>query len=114
MARSPLDLTKHGSIRVTPRGRPMGRPLPLPPAHGETVRVERWGSSKTAANNNLQDDLANGPASASPPCRPPNRGRFCCLPVGSAAVRRGHCDIDQLARSWAPATCCGGGRVAEC
>jgi len=55
MARSPLDLTKHGSIRVTPRGRPMGRPLPLPPAHGETVRVERWGSSKTAANNNLQD-----------------------------------------------------------
>jgi integrase len=25
--------------------------------NGETIRVERWGSSKTAANNNLQDEL---------------------------------------------------------
>lgn len=37
----------------------MGRPVSLPTAQRQTVRVEHWGSSKTAAMNNLQDELRN-------------------------------------------------------
>lgn len=37
----------------------MGRACRFRQPNGQTVRVERWGSSKTAATNNLQDELRN-------------------------------------------------------
>jgi len=57
MARPPLGLGKHGSIRVTREGGQWVARCRFRQLNGETVRVERWGSSKTAATHNLQDEL---------------------------------------------------------
>ncbi|MGH3692739.1 MAG: hypothetical protein ACRDRX_01830 [Pseudonocardiaceae bacterium] len=59
MARPPLALGKHGSIRVTREGWRWVARCRFRQLTGETVRVERWGSSKTAATNSLQDELRN-------------------------------------------------------
>ncbi len=59
MARPPLGLGKHGSIRVTREGQQWVARCRFRQLNGQTVRVERWGSSKTAAMNNLQDELRN-------------------------------------------------------
>lgn len=37
----------------------VGRACRFRQPNGQTVRVDRWGSSKTAATNNLQDELRN-------------------------------------------------------
>lgn len=57
MARPPLGLSKHGIIRVTREGRQWVARCRFRQLNGYTVRVERWGSSKTAATSNLQDEL---------------------------------------------------------
>ncbi|MGH3776014.1 MAG: hypothetical protein ACRDRR_09830 [Pseudonocardiaceae bacterium] len=57
MARPPLGLGKHGSIRITRGGGRWVARCRFRQLNGETVRVERWGSSKTGAMNNLQDEL---------------------------------------------------------
>ena len=59
MARPPLGLGKHGSIRVTREGGQWVARCRFRQLNGETVRVERWASSKTAATHNLQDELRN-------------------------------------------------------
>jgi integrase len=59
MARPPLGLGKHGSIRVTSEGGQWVARCRFRQPNGQTVRVERWASSKTAATNNLQDELRN-------------------------------------------------------
>lgn len=57
MARPPLGLGKHGIIRVTrEKGQWVAR-CRFRQLSGQTVRVERWGSSKTAATTSLQDEL---------------------------------------------------------
>ncbi len=59
MARPPFGLGKHGSIRVTSEGGQWVARCRFRQPNGQTVRVERWASSKTAATNNLQDELRN-------------------------------------------------------
>ena len=59
VARPPLGLGKHGSIRVSREGQQWLAWCRFRQLNGHTVRVERWGSSKTAAMNNLQDELRN-------------------------------------------------------
>jgi hypothetical protein len=59
VARPPLGLGKHGSIRVTSEGGQWVARCRFRQPNGQTVRVERWASSKTAATNNLQDELRN-------------------------------------------------------
>jgi integrase len=57
MARPPLGLGKHGSIRVNKEGQRWVARCRFRQLTGQTARVERWGPSKTAAINNLQDEL---------------------------------------------------------
>ena len=57
MARPPLGLGKHGSIHVSRDGRQWVARCRFRQLNGQTVRVARWGSSKTAATSNLQDEL---------------------------------------------------------
>ncbi|MGH3924199.1 MAG: tyrosine-type recombinase/integrase [Pseudonocardiaceae bacterium] len=59
MARPPLGLGKHGSIRITRESGQWVARCRFRQLNGHTVRVERWGSSKTAATTNLQDELRN-------------------------------------------------------
>ncbi|MGH3809444.1 MAG: hypothetical protein ACRDRU_23020, partial [Pseudonocardiaceae bacterium] len=59
MARPPLGLGKHGSIRVTREGGQWVARCRFRQLNGQTVRVERWGPSKTASTSNLQDELRN-------------------------------------------------------
>jgi hypothetical protein len=59
LARPPLGLGKHGRLRVTREGQQWVACCRFRQPNGQTVRVERWGSSKTAATNNLQDELRN-------------------------------------------------------
>lgn len=59
MARPPLGLGRHGSIRVTREGGQWVARCRFRQLNGVTVRVERWASSKTAATHNLQDELRN-------------------------------------------------------
>ncbi len=57
MARPPLGLGKHGSIHVTRDGHQWVARCRFRQLNGQTVRVARWGPSKTAATSNLQDEL---------------------------------------------------------
>ena len=57
MARPPLALGHHGSIKVTrDRGQWVAR-CRFRDLDGVTRRVARWGSSKTAAQHALQDEI---------------------------------------------------------
>jgi hypothetical protein len=49
MARPPLGLGKYGSIRVSHDDQQWVTRCRFRQPHGQTVRVERWGSFKTAA-----------------------------------------------------------------
>ena len=59
MARPPLPLGHHGAVKVTrDDGRWVAR-CRVRDLDGVTRRVERWGSSQSAARRSLQDELRN-------------------------------------------------------
>ncbi len=57
MARPPLALGHHGSIEVTRDPRQWVARCRFPDLDGVTRRVARWGSSKTAAQQAIRDEL---------------------------------------------------------
>lgn len=57
MARPPLSLGHHGSVNVTREGSQWMARCRVRDLDGVTRRVERWGASRTAAQQALQDEL---------------------------------------------------------
>ncbi len=57
MARPPLALGHHGSVKVTSEGSQWVARCRIRDLDGVTRRVERWGPSRTAAQRVLQDEL---------------------------------------------------------
>ena len=57
MARPPLALGHHGTIKVTRDGGQWIARCPVRDLDGVTRRVARWASSRTAAQKALQDEL---------------------------------------------------------
>jgi integrase len=57
MARPPLALGHHGSVKITREGSQWAARCRVRDLDGVTRRVERWGASRTAAQRALQDEL---------------------------------------------------------
>jgi len=75
MARRPLALGHHGSIKVTRDGGQWVARCRVRDADGVTRRVARWGASRTAAQQALQDELRQRRGERAELLRPHSRFR---------------------------------------
>jgi hypothetical protein len=75
MARPPLALGHHGSVKATREGGQWVARCLVRDLDGVTRRVERWGPSRAAAQHALQDELRQRRGERTELLRPDSRFR---------------------------------------